>query len=295
LADTRAKHASQFPKEFQRIWLLDAVASRLLWLSTVMHQRIPSPGEVAGMLVGTSAAVRRLREDVELASRVPVRVMIAGELGVGKKRLARLLHQQSIRGRAPFVSVRCGDYESDVELRLFGHWTTPAGLFDRADGGTVFLQDVDTLSRDAQARLMRLVTTGEVQPVGSKTTYRQTNVRVVCATRAPLADKLASGAFCPDLYYQLNTIFLPIPSLRERPEDIEPLLEYFTAYYARKSGVAVPALTHDCRASCRAHHWPGNVRQLQTAASMLVSRTVPSLPVAVLESAEQMGLEVYPA
>lgn len=251
------------------------------------------PGEIAGILVGSSAAARELREDLLLASRTPVRVMLAGEYGVGKRRLARLIHRQSVRGRAPFVKVRCAEPNAEVESLLFGRHRTTIGALDRADGGTVFLEDVDALSPRVQARLKEFVATGDIQPVDSKRVHRQTNVRLICSTRAPLADKLASRAFCEELYYLLNTIYLPVPPLRERPEDIEPLLEYFTAYYARRTGVAIPRLTHECRASCRAHHWPGNMRQLQTAASLFATRTAPHAPVAVLESAERICREQH--
>ena len=268
------------------------MARWLLYTPAVTHRSVLRPGEVAGILVGGSAAVRELREDIVLASRAPVRVMIAGEYGVGKRRLARLIHRQSVRGRAPFVSVRCAELETAIEPVLFGSRGV-AGALDRADGGTVFLEDVETLSPAAQARLRQFVASGEIQPVGAKSVSRRTNVRVLCATRVPLAERLTAGMFCQELYYLLNTIYLPIPPLRERPEDIEPLLDYFTAYYARRTGVAIPRLTHECRASCRAHHWPGNMRQLQTAASLFATRTVPQAPVAVLESAERMCREQH--
>lgn len=268
------------------------MARRLLYTSAVTHTCSSSPGEIAGILVGSSAAAQALREDLALAARVQVQVMIAGEYGVGKKRLARLIHRQSVRGQAPFVAVRCAD-KKELEPKLFGRRYNEAGVFERASGGTVFLEDVDVLPSTAQDRLMQLLATGTVQPLGTRAVYRRTNVRVVCATRVPLVEKLAAGAFRPELYYQLNTIYLPIPPLRERPEDIEPLLEYFTTYYARKSGVAVPPLTRECRARCRVHDWPGNVRQLQTAASLLAAQA--NLPVALLESAERIRHELPPA
>lgn len=267
------------------------MARWLLYTSAVMHPCNPSPGEIAGILVGSSAVAHAMREDLGLAARVQVQVMIAGEYGVGKKRLAMLIHRQSVRSRAPFVAVRCTD-KAEIEPRLFGRRYNEAGVFERANGGTVFLEDVDALPPTAQDRLTQLVVAGSVQPLGTRTVYRRTNVRVLCATRARLVDKLATGAFDRELYYRLNTIYLPIPPLRERPEDIEPLLEYFTAYYARRGGVAVPQLSRECRTSCLAHHWPGNVRQLQTAASLLAARAVPNLPVALLASAERIRHEL---
>jgi two-component system response regulator HydG len=257
----------------------------------VRHWGALDPGEIAGILVGSSIAARELREDVALASRTPVRVMVEGEYGVGKRRLARLIHRQSIRGRAAFVKVRCADSGLQLESLLFGQRHGAISALERADGGTVLLEDIDALTPAVQARLKRFVTTGEIQLVGAERVVREANVRLICTTRVPLTEKLESGAFCRELYYLLNTMYLSMPPLRERPEDIEPLLEYFTAYYARRTGVAIPRLTHECRASCRAHHWPGNMRQLQTAASLFVTRTAPHAPVAVLESAERISRE----
>ena len=263
------------------------MASWLLSTSTVKNSSALNPGEIAGILVGSSAAARELRQDIALASRAPIRVLIAGEYGVGKKRLARLIHRQSVRSRAPFVSLRCSELDTDLEPRLFSPRNAVSAL-QRADGGTAFFEDIGTLSPGAQTYLKRFVANGDIQSVGTRRHYRRPNVRVLCSTTIPLIDKLATGMFSQELYYQLNTIYLPIPPLRERPDDIEPLLEYFTAYYARRAGVAVPRLSHECRSICRAHDWSGNVRQLQTAASLFATRPAPHAPMEVLESAERL-------
>jgi DNA-binding NtrC family response regulator len=253
----------------------------------VQHSSVVNPGEVAGILVGSSEAVRELRDDIELASRTPARVLIAGEYGVGKKRLAELIHRQSLRGRAPFVSLRCGDLDANLEPRLFRRHN-PITSLERADGGTVFFDRVDLLSWDAQLRLKHFVATGHIQSSSTRRPPRRTNVRVVSSTTIPLMQKLQTGSFSQELYYQLNTIYLPIRPLRQRPEDIEPLLEYFVAYYSRRMGVAVPRLSLDSRAICQAHHWPGNMRQLQTAASLFVTRSTPHDAVEVVETAERL-------
>jgi DNA-binding NtrC family response regulator len=200
------------------------VARGLLSTSTVKNFSAASPGEIAAILVGSSAAARELREDIALASQAPVRVLIAGEYGVGKKRLARLIHRQSVRSRAPFVSLQCSELDTELEPRLFSRHDTVSAL-QRADGGTVFFEDVGALSPAAQARLKRFVSTGSSRSAGTKMLERRPNVRVLCSTTVPLVDKLAAGLFSEELYYQLNTIYLPIPPLRERPDDIEPLLE----------------------------------------------------------------------
>lgn len=263
------------------------MARWLLSTSTVQHSNVVNPGEVAGILIGSSAAVRELRDDLELAWRTPARVLIAGEYGVGKKRLAELIHRQSLRGHAPFVSLRCADLDVDLEPWPFRRHN-PTRALQRAEGGTVFFEGVDSLSRDAQTGLKQFVATGRLQSGGTRKLQRRTNVRVVSSTTIPLMQKLASGLFCQELYYQLNTIYLPIRPLRERPEDVEPLLEYFVAYYARRMGVAVPRLSLDSRAICRAHHWPGNLRQLQTAASLFVTRSALHDALEVVETAERL-------
>lgn len=255
-----------------------------------MLARGENPGEIAAALIGSSAAVRELRQEAELASRLFVQVMIKGEHGLGKERLARLIHRQSLRCRAPFVAVRCaGTSAAHLEAQLFGDWrgVTGTGALERANGGTIFLEDVDALSPMLQARVLEFLVTDDVHPVGTEAVRRQVNVRIICSTKIPLVERLASERFRKDLYYLLNTIYLPIPPLRERPEDVEPLLEYFTSYYARRDRIVPPELTHECLASCRTYEWPGNVQQLQATAALLVAHVRPVTPREILESAAQ--------
>jgi DNA-binding NtrC family response regulator len=267
----------------------------------MMRAHAESPGEIAATLIGSSAATRELRDEVEFASGV----MIAGESGVGKKRVAELIHRQSVRGRAPFVTVRCGDLgDAQLRARLFGDMcrVSRIGALERADGGTIFLEDVDALSATLQARLLRFLVTGNVQPVDRNALRPRVNVRIICSTTIPLVESLTPGSFRADLYYLLNTIYLPIPPLRERPEDVHPLLEYFTTYYARRNGVVPPRLTLECLATCLKYDWPGNVRQLQATAAMLSNPSAHALresssnrprgafPVLQIESSPPTGL-----
>ena len=243
-----------------------------------MFQSNDDPGEIAATLIGPSAAVRELRQELALAGAVDVRVLIAGEYGVGKRRLARLIHQRSVRAHGPFVAVRCKG-AADIPTRLFGDGREIAGAVERADGGTLFLQDVDALPSCTQERLLHFLRAGEFQPVGS-TEARRADVRVICATTARNLETSGTTGFRTDLYYLLNTLYLRIPALRERREDVEPLLEFFTAYYARRSGLGIPELSSESRANCRTHHWPANLCQLQAAAAMF------ALPITTVRSSD---------
>jgi DNA-binding NtrC family response regulator len=248
-----------------------------------MFHSTDDPGEIAAALIGPSAAARELREELALAGAVGMRVLITGEYGVGKRRLARLIHQRSARADGPFVGVRCSD-AAGLPARLWGNGRDITGAIERADAGTLFLQDVDALSPRMQEQLRQFLCSGEFQTVGSAES-RSTDIRLVCSTTAGNIAKGGSNGFLPDLYYLLNTICIPIPPLRERREDVEPLLEFFTAYYARRNGVGVPDLTGESRASCRTHEWPANLCELQAAAAMFALPPSAARPTDILSSA----------
>lgn len=225
------------------------------------------PGEIASTLVGSSAAAVELRQETELAGRVSARVLIVGETGVGKERLARTIHRRSIRCRGPFVAVQCAGSEAQIEFALFGRHAS-GGAFHRADGGTLFLDGVDRLTASVQLRLAQQLA-GEGQ-IRDDETASHANVRIIATASAPFDDRTRENGIRPELYYLLNTIYIPVPPLRERREDVEPLLEFFTRYYARRHRIAAPALTTDARAQCQTYEWPGNLRQLEAVAAMMV-------------------------
>jgi len=227
-------------------------------------------------LIAASVAMRELQKDAELAARMDMRVLIAGEFGVGKRRLARLIHAESSRHRGPFVQVRCAhEPEARLYTRLFGGGdSAPArpGTFERANGGTILLQDVDALTPALQDSLLHFLSDRPRSASGTPL-----DIQIVASTKLPLIDLVAAGTFRSDLYYLLNTMYLPIPPLRERPEDVEPLFQYFTSYYARRYGVGAGRLTADWQTRCRAREWPGNVRGLQAAAAAFIAQTAESL------------------
>jgi DNA-binding NtrC family response regulator len=230
----------------------------------------PSPAPLT--LIGSSPAVRDLRDEADYAARSDAAVLLAGERGVGKKFLARLVHQHSGRCGAPFVAVGCaGIPEAVLEDMLFGRSNgghgVPAALGE-ADGGVVFLDAIGELTLRLQARLMRFLDTGEVQAAGAPA--RRVDVRILSSTRVPLAGALEAGAFRDDLYYRLNLMYLEIPALRDRRGDVDPLLEHFTSHHAERRGVEPPPLTGPWRTAFDAYAWPENVRELEAAADRLV-------------------------
>jgi DNA-binding NtrC family response regulator len=200
-------------------------------------------------------------------------VLILGESGTGKELTARAIHQHSSRAEKPFVAVNCSAIPVDlVESELFGHvrgaftgaTATREGLFESADQGTVFLDEVGDLPPLAQVKLLRVLQEGEVKRVGSNDT-RHVDVRVLAATNVDLKSKTASGAFREDLFYRLNVICIELPPLRKRRDDIPLLAYHFLRKYARRAGRDVRKVSDEAMRVLRSHDWPGNVRELENA------------------------------
>jgi transcriptional regulator with PAS, ATPase and Fis domain len=198
-------------------------------------------------------------------------VLLEGETGTGKELLARALHEVSDRRERPFVAVNCAALSRDVlESELFGHLKgsfTDAkrdkmGLFEKADGGTILLDEIDKTSRDFQEQLLRVVDQGEIKPVGSSQ-VRKIDVRIVCASNQALKALVEAGRFLPDLYYRLRVIRIELPPLRERPEDIPLLVEHFLDEFRLASRKNVAGFTPRAMNRLVAHSWPGNVRDLR--------------------------------
>ena len=218
--------------------------------------------------------MREVRKEAELAARLDVRVLMSGEYGVGKRRLARLIHAESSRRHGQFLQVRCGQKpEARLYARLFGDGEARPGALERAHGGTILLQDVDSLTPALQDTLLQFLAADRPRSGAG----RPLDVHIVTSTQKPLLDRVAAGTFRDDLYYLLNTMYLPIPPLRERPEDVEPLFHYFASSYGRRYGMDGRGLTNEWRARCRTQHWPENVRGLKAAAAAFVAQTAQSL------------------
>src|ERR1044071_3058353 len=205
-------------------------------------------------MVGISAAIQSVEDEIDHAARCDAKGLIRGESGVGKEIVARLIHGRSARTRGPLVTINCaGIPDSLLESELFGHMKgsfTDAhrdkrGWLESAHGGTIFMDEVGEMSLRMQASLLRFLETGEIQRVGSDRRLPPVDVRVIAATHRRLTDRVADGSFREDLYYRLNVIHSAVPPLRERPEDVAPLLRHFLALFAESHGKPVPDLSHD--------------------------------------------------
>jgi len=230
------------------------------------------------LFIGDSQALRRIRQTIERVAPSDAAVLITGEHGTGKEVVASWLHRQSNRSAKPLVTMNAGGLAEGVaESELFGHVkgaftdarTDRAGCFELADEGTLFLDEIANMPTRLQAKLLRVLQTGELQRVGSSR-VRFVNVRVLSATNADLASEVAAGRFREDVLYRLNTVVIDLPPLRERLEDLEPLARHFLAHFARKYGKPLVAFDDDALRALRAHVWPGNVRELGHAVERAV-------------------------
>ena len=223
--------------------------------------------------IGESAAIREVKRTIERVAPSDASVLITGEHGTGKEVVASWIHAASDRRGRPLVTMNAGGLaEGIAESELFGHVKgafTDArfdrlGCFELADEGTLFLDEIANMPVRLQAKLLRVLQTGEVQRVGSSR-LRYVNVRVLSATNADLAEEVAAGRFREDLLYRLNTVEIHLPPLRERAEDIPRLATSFLARAAARYGKRIAGFTTEALAIMAAHLWPGNVRELEHA------------------------------
>src|SRR5687768_415797 len=231
------------------------------------------------LLVGESAGIVALRDDIAAAARTHAKVLVLGETGSGKEVVARLLHTQSPRRGRSFVAVNCsGIPETLLESELFGHTRgsftgavkDKLGLVRQADRGTLFLDELGEMSLRMQAVLLRFTETGEIQPVGAEGPTGHTDVRLITATNRDLRQRVAEGAFREDLYYRLNVIQIRIPPLRERGSDILLLMNHYLAQAAQNHRLRQPTLMAAAADLLLTYQWPGNVRELRNVAERIV-------------------------
>ena len=251
--------------------------------------------------------MRRVFELVRLAGPSKSTILVEGESGTGKELVARAIHTHSPRSGAPFVTVNSGSMPTDLlESNLFGHVrgaftgavANKKGLFEAAEGGSIFFDEIGTVSLETQAKLLRVIQEKEFMRVGSVETQKA-DVRIIAATNVDLKQMVAEGRFRDDLYYRLCVITIPIPPLRERREDIPLLAEHFVRLYASENSKTISGLHPDALRALLDYNWPGNVRELENAIERAVvlcsggadrprpasgdrscSRTAPSCPCA---------------
>ena len=253
-----------------------AVEHRALRRENAALKRLVSGEAGATSMVAKSSAMRTLIERAERVAPTESPVLVEGESGTGKELVARLLHGLSARRDKPFVVINCSAIPDALfESELFGHHRgafTGAterrlGLVEAADGGTLFLDEIGDMNPTVQSKLLRTLESGEIRRVGENRTSR-VDVRVVAATNKSLADEVAAGRFREDLYYRLNGVPLQIPPLRERSEDIEPLVRYFLAEGSGRHPRVI-GISEEAVGALKAYHWPGNVRELKNSIEAL--------------------------
>ena len=222
-------------------------------------------------IIGNNEALMRAIDIAIQVAPTDLSVLITGESGVGKESFPQIIHQYSRRKHGQYIAVNCGAIpEGTIDSELFGHEKgafTGAigerkGYFGEANGGTIFLDEVGELPLPTQARLLRVLESGEFIKVGSSK-VEKTDVRIVAATNVNLTEAIAEGRFREDLYYRLNTVPIKIPPLRERGDDITLLFRKFASDFAEKYRMPAIQLTEDAKVLLLAYSWPGNVRQLK--------------------------------
>lgn len=225
-------------------------------------------------IIGNDPALNRALEVAVSVAPTDISVLVTGESGVGKENIPRIIHQNSPRKRGKYFAINCGAIpEGTVDSELFGHekgsFTGAVemrrGYFEEADGGTLFLDEIGELPMATQAKLLRVLQSGEFIRVGSSKVLKS-DVRVIAATNVDLLNAVSRGKFRADLYFRLNSVVIQMPALRERPGDINLLFRKFASDFSAKYGMAKVSLTEDASILLRKYRWPGNIRQLKNIA-----------------------------
>jgi formate hydrogenlyase transcriptional activator len=235
--------------------------------------RVQDETSVAGFdgIVGQSAALREVLQQVEMVASTDSTVLLLGETGTGKELIARAIHERSLRQNRTLVKVNCAAIPCGLlESELFGHergaytgaTTQKIGRIELADQGTLFLDEIGDIPLELQPKLLRLLQEREFERLGSTST-RKVNVRVVAATHRDLQEMILEKQFRSDLYYRLNVFPVFIPPLRERPEDIPPLVHHFVREFARRMNKTIEAVSSTTMDALSRYPWPGNIRELQ--------------------------------
>ncbi len=262
------------PVEFDELLLLvERVSERrtLLKENEILREQLGEKGVTTDQIIYKSQQMSAL---INMAGRVAASratVLLQGESGTGKELLARLIHNLSPRSDRRIIAVNCGAlHENLLESELFGHekgaftgaTARRLGRFEEADGGTLFLDEIGELSQTVQVKLLRFLQEHEFQRLGGNQTFRS-DVRVISATNRDLVQRVKEGAFREDLFYRLNVVMISIPPLRERKDDIPPLIDHFLRRYAEENGKEIIGLSSEAQDVLLKYDYPGNVRELE--------------------------------
>jgi two-component system, NtrC family, response regulator HydG len=241
---------------------------------------VPPPDSVIFPIVGESKGIKEVLSNVRIVAPSELSVLILGENGTGKELVAEAIHRLSGRRDKPLVTVNCAVLPAElIESELFGHekgaftgaHEKRIGKFEQAEGGSMFLDEIGELPPNLQAKFLRVLQSGEIEPVGGK--GRKVNVRIIAATNRVLEDEVAAGRFRIDLYYRLNVFCVKIPALRHRRDDIPLLAAHFLAMHCGQQQKQIKGFTDSVLQSMMSHPWPGNIRELENfiARSVLIS------------------------
>ncbi|MFH1681802.1 MAG: sigma 54-interacting transcriptional regulator [Candidatus Eisenbacteria bacterium] len=290
------------------LYLIELACWRNGWLGRTASAKAADEQEearnFARPVIGRSRGIREVLRNARKVLNVNSSVLIVGESGTGKELIASMVHHESVRLKKPFVKVNCAAIpETLLESELFGIEKNIAtnvdkriGKFELADGGTIFLDEIGDMSLLTQSKVLRILQEREFERVGGTRPIR-VRVRVIAATNKDLDREIREKRFREDLYYRLNVITIRIPPLRERVEDIEPLVDYFVEHYCRVNGLSHKKVSKAALELLLRYRWPGNVRELENAIERAVvvgdggSVRPRDLPVAIREAARSEGSE----
>src|SRR5499427_3425090 len=266
-------------KPLSKDYVLDALREGLE-LGTLRRENrtLRTALESRHQLIGESASLKQIMEQVRRAAPTNATVLILGESGVGKELIARAIHRNSLRAKERFVQVNCAAIPEElIESELFGHergaftgaTEKQTGKFEQADKGTIFLDEVGDMSARTQAKVLRVLQEGEVERLGSAKTIK-VDVRVIAATNKDLEDEIAEGRFREDLYFRLSVIPISVPPLRERLEDIPALVQHFVAQFSRDNNRRPARLAPGAIDALKQARWRGNIRELRNVIERLL-------------------------
>ena len=252
-------------------------------------------------IVGRSRSMQDVLERCGLVAETKSTVLVTGETGTGKEMVARLIHHRSAQRDMPLIKVNCAAIpETLLESELFGHvrgaftgaTMTKRGKFALADGGSIFLDEIGTMSATIQSKLLRVLQEREFEPLGAERTQK-VDVRVIAATNRDLKQMVAEGKFQEDLYYRLNVIPIVLPPLRERPDDIPVLIDHFVEKHRQRTGKRIDRVEPEVLDALRSYNWPGNVRELENTIERAV--VLATGPIITASSVSLLGATSSPS